>query len=57
MVPHWGGGVKEEGYILNGKLKTCVPLVVFGGSVATPTKGITAEVIEVKTFSRITRFR
>ncbi|MDZ7899048.1 MAG: M20/M25/M40 family metallo-hydrolase [Arcicella sp.] len=53
MVPHWVRGAKEEGYILNGKTKTSVPLVALGGSVATPTKGITAEVIEVKTFQEL----
>jgi carboxypeptidase Q len=53
MVPHWVRGAKEEGYILNGKTKTSVPLVALGGSVATPAKGITAEVIEVKTFQEL----
>ena len=53
MVPHWVRGAKEEGYILNGKVKTSVPLAALGGSIATPTKGITAEVIEVKTFQEL----
>ena len=53
MVPHWVRGAKEEGYILNGKTKTVVPLVALGGSIATPAKGITAEVVEVKTFQEL----
>ncbi len=53
MVPHWVRGAKEEGYILNGKQKTAVPLVALGGSIATPKKGITAEVIEVKNFQEL----
>lgn len=53
MVPHWIRGAKEEGYILDGKQKIKVPLVALGGSVATPKKGITAEVIEVKTFQEL----
>jgi hypothetical protein len=53
MVPHWVRGAKEEAYILNGKQKTSVPLVALGGSIATPTKGITAEVIEVKNFQEL----
>ncbi len=50
MVPHWVRGAKEEAYILNGKQKISVPLVALGSSVATPKKGITAEVIEVQNF-------
>jgi carboxypeptidase Q len=53
IVPHWVRGKKEEGYILNGKLKISVPLVALGGSIATPEKGLTAEVIEVKTFQEL----
>ena len=53
MVPYWVRGKKEEGYILNGKLKTSVPLVALGGSINTPEKGLTAEVIEVKTFQEL----
>jgi len=53
MVPHWVRGKKEEGYILNGTQKISVPLVALGGSIATASKGITAEVIEVKTFQEL----
>ena len=53
MVPHWVRGKKEEGYILNGKQKIVVPLAALGGSISTPEKGITAQVIEVKTFQEL----
>ena len=53
MVPHWVRGKKEEGYILNGKSNISVPLVALGGSINTPEKGLTAEVIEVKTFQEL----
>ena len=53
MVPHWVRGKKEEGYILNSKQKTIVPIVALGGSISTSEKGITAEVIEVKTFQEL----
>ena len=48
MVPHWVRGEKETAYILDGKIKTNVPICALGGSVATPKAGITAEIIEVK---------
>ncbi|GAB3510889.1 zinc-binding metallopeptidase family protein [Emticicia fontis] len=53
MVPHWVRGAKEEAYIENGKVKTKVPIVALGGSVATPVTGIKAEIIEVKTFEEL----
>ena len=53
MVPHWVRGAKEVAYILNGTKKTIVPIAALGGSVGTPAKGITAEVIEVKSFPEL----
>lgn len=53
MVPHWVRGAKEQGYILNGKLKINVPIAALGGSVATPKEGIKAQVIEVKNFQEL----
>ncbi len=48
MVPHWVRGEKEvANYKFNGKLIN-VPICALGGSIATPTNGITAEIIEVK---------
>lgn len=55
MVPHWVRGAKEDAYIENGKVKTKVPIVALGGSVATPATGIKAEVIEVQTFEELKR--
>lgn len=48
MVPHWVRGEKEEAhYTVNGKKKN-VPICALGFSIATPSKGLKAEVIEVK---------
>ncbi|CAM1370215.1 Zn-dependent amino-or carboxypeptidase, M28 family [Tenacibaculum sediminilitoris] len=48
MVPHWVRGEKEvANYEFNGE-KINVPICALGGSIATPTNGITAKVIEVK---------
>jgi hypothetical protein len=53
MVPHWVRGAKEKAQIVNGKQKTSVPVAALGGSIATPKGGITAKVIEVKTFQEL----
>ncbi len=53
MVPHWVRGAKEEAFIHIGKQKTVVPIAALGGSVATPAKGIEAQVIEVKSFPEL----
>lgn len=53
MVPHWVRGAKEQAYFQNGKQKINVPIAALGGSIATPAKGITAEVIEVKSFAEL----
>lgn len=48
MVPHWVRGEKEVAtYITNGEQKN-VAICALGFSVATPSEGILAEVIEVK---------
>lgn len=48
MVPHWVRGEKEiANYSINGKQKN-VAICALGFSIATPTEGISAEVIEVK---------
>lgn len=48
MVPHWVRGEKEvANYSMNGQ-KINVPICALGGSIATPSSGITAEVIEVQ---------
>jgi Zn-dependent M28 family amino/carboxypeptidase len=61
MVPHWVRGDVEKAYVLgssfgsNGKQQQNVELTVcaLGGSISTPTEGVTAEVIEVKTFEEL----
>lgn len=47
MVPKWVRGEKETAYIQDGKTKTNVPVCALGMSVATPKKGLTANVVEV----------
>jgi len=55
MVPHWERGDKETAYILDGKNKISVPVAALGSSIATPQTGISAEVIEVKSFDELRR--
>jgi hypothetical protein len=52
-VPHWVRGEKERATILDNTQKTDVPIAALGGSVATPNGGITAEVVEVKSFPEL----
>jgi hypothetical protein len=51
MVPHWERGDVESCTILD--LNKKLSVLALGGSISTPTQGITAEVIEVKTFSEL----
>lgn len=51
MVPHWVRGEVENGYV--GKKK--VATKALGGSVATPKKGITADVVEVQNFEELAK--
>ena len=47
MVPHWVRGEKEEAfYTIKGEQKN-VPICALGFSIATPSNGLTGEVIEV----------
>ncbi len=54
MVPHWVRGKVEEASVLRSSGKP-VPLKIcaLGGSIATPKRGITAEVVEVKSFAEL----
>lgn len=52
-VPHWVRGAKEQARILVGNQTIDVPIAALGGSVATPAAGLTAEVVEVKTFPEL----
>ncbi|MCX6313060.1 MAG: M20/M25/M40 family metallo-hydrolase, partial [Bacteroidetes bacterium] len=52
MVPHWERGAPETAQIIdaNGKTKYNVHIAALGGSLATADNGLTAEIIEVKSF-------
>jgi len=55
MVPHWVRGEKETAKVIHtpsGK-ETEVSITALGGSIATPEKGLRAEVIEVKDFDEL----
>jgi carboxypeptidase Q len=54
MVPHWVRGPVEEAYLLlpSGQREK-LNVTTLGGSIATPPEGITAEVIEVKSFDEL----
>lgn len=55
MVTHWERGAKEICELRSGKTKQNKALnsIALGGSVATPESGITAKVIEVKSFDEL----
>jgi carboxypeptidase Q len=53
MVPHWERGAKETAYILDGKEKITVPVAALGSSIATPQKGISAQIIEVRSLEEL----
>lgn len=53
MVPKWVRGSKEIAYIKSADLNINLPVCALGGSVATPLSGITANVIEVKSFEEL----
>ena len=55
MVPHWVRGNKEKGeIILSGGKKILLHLTALGNSVATPTNGISAPVIEIRGITELT---
>ncbi|MGB0895730.1 MAG: M20/M25/M40 family metallo-hydrolase [Flavobacteriaceae bacterium] len=54
MVPKWVRGAKEYAYIETSPgITTTVPICALGGSVATPTGGLKAELVEVKSFDEL----
>lgn len=53
MVPHWVRGEKEKATIRVAGATQAVPICALGGSVGTGKKGITAPVIEVKSFAEL----
>lgn len=52
-VPHWVRGKNEQASILVGKTSSPLAVCALGGSIATPKKGITGEVIEVHSFDEV----
>ncbi|MFM7217830.1 MAG: M20/M25/M40 family metallo-hydrolase [Bacteroidota bacterium] len=53
-VPHWVRGAKESGEIIDKTgHRQKVPVCALGGSVATPSSGVEAEVIEVTNFDEL----
>lgn len=52
MVNHWERGAKEQCRILSAK-PVSLNICALGGSVATPKAGITAQVIEIKSFEEL----
>jgi carboxypeptidase Q len=53
-VPHWERGHRERGAIvLPGGGTIAAAVCALGGSIATPVRGITAEVIEVRSFDAL----
>lgn len=55
MVPRWVRGPVEQAAIMKTSKRERIPLTVcaLGGSIATPSQGITAEVVEVKSFDEL----
>jgi carboxypeptidase Q len=53
IVPHWVRGAKEQAWIESGNKKITVPVAALGGSIATPSTGIKAAVVEVKSFTEL----
>ncbi len=55
MVPKWERGAAEVAYFTSNKLKQEVAICALGGSIATATAGLTAEVVEVQNFEDLAR--
>tara|TARA_Y100001958_G_scaffold63204_1_gene42545 strand:+ start:6252 stop:7637 length:1386 start_codon:yes stop_codon:yes gene_type:complete len=53
MVPHWERGDVEEAYFYEGKEKINLSILGAGGTVSTPSEGITAKVIEVSSLDEV----
>jgi hypothetical protein len=53
MVPHWVRGKKEKAEVYNNNKPEKLSVCALGGSVATPTTGIKAKIIEVSSFEEL----
>lgn len=54
MVPHWVRGVEQASLVSHNSQK--IVLTALGGSVATPPGGITADIIEARSFDELKTF-
>ena len=56
MVPRWVRGTVEEAYLMySSGRRESLKITTLGGSIGTPSEGITAEIIEVKSFDELSR--
>lgn len=53
MVPHWERGGRETAFARYGNKRRPLAICALGGSVATPARGITAQVVEVRSFEEL----
>ena len=55
MVPHWVRGSVEQATVLSNGSRTAIPLKIaaLGGTIGTTKQGVTAEVVEVKSFDEL----
>src|SRR5690625_1852904 len=53
MAPKWTRGEPEEAYIISDGKKMDIEILALGGSIATPSSGIKAEVIEVQSLEEV----
>ncbi|HEX5001175.1 MAG TPA: M20/M25/M40 family metallo-hydrolase [Bacteroidia bacterium] len=53
MVPHWVRNNREELTVFSNGKKIPLTICALGGSIATPEKGVRADVIEVKSFDEL----
>lgn len=55
MVPHWERGKPEKAWVKSSEGKQSLSVCALGSSIATPKKGITAEVVEVFTLEEVNK--
>jgi len=56
MVPRWVRGPIEEAYLIHPSgMRESLKITALGGSIGTPPEGITAEIVEVKSFEELKR--
>ncbi len=53
MVTHWERGAAEVAYFKGTKGKVSVPILALGGSIATPKKGLVAQIVEVQSLDEV----